>query len=64
MAWPRPAITAAVSTKMTARLTGCGSASMLRSPRYGWGPLSEDRITGNSSTKPTSSSKATGVQRR
>ena len=45
------------------RLSGCGSACMLPRPWYGLGPLSVATITGNASTKPTSTSSASGVQR-
>ena len=45
------------------RLKGCGSAFMLPRPWYGLGPLSVATTTGNASTKATSTSSATGVQR-
>jgi len=63
-AWPSPVITPVVSKKTMARLTGCGSAGVPSSPWSGCGPDRLAKITGKASTKPTSASSATGVQRR
>ena len=55
-------MTATVSRKTAPKLSGLGSAAMCPTPRNGVGPTC--RTTGNVSTKPTSASRATGVQRR